>query len=57
MTRQATLYGLGVGPGDPELMTLKAWRILSLAPVIAYPETRAGSSLARRIAAPFMPDG
>lgn len=30
------LYGVGVGPGDPELMTLKAARILSEAPVIAY---------------------
>ena len=30
------LYGLGVGPGDPELMTVKAWRIISMAPVVAY---------------------
>ncbi|PPR73163.1 MAG: hypothetical protein CFH05_01217, partial [Alphaproteobacteria bacterium MarineAlpha3_Bin4] len=32
-----TLYGLGIGPGDPELLTLKAVRILKDAPVIAYP--------------------
>ena len=32
-----TLYGLGVGPGDPELLTLKAHRILTGAPVVAYP--------------------
>jgi precorrin-2/cobalt-factor-2 C20-methyltransferase len=57
MTRAGTLYGLGVGPGDPELITLKAWRILSLAPVVAYPETRSGASLARGIAAPFLPEG
>jgi precorrin-2/cobalt-factor-2 C20-methyltransferase len=30
------LYGVGVGPGDPELMTVKAARILSAAPVIAW---------------------
>jgi len=30
------LYGIGVGPGDPELMTLKAVRILSEVPVVAY---------------------
>ena len=34
MTR-GTLYGLGVGPGDPELLTLKAVRILREADVIA----------------------
>ena len=32
-----TLYGLGVGPGDPELMTLKAHRLISQAKVVAYP--------------------
>ena len=31
-----TLYGVGVGPGDPELLTMKAVRILAAAPVIAY---------------------
>lgn len=30
------LYGLGVGPGDPELITLKALRLLKSAPVVAY---------------------
>lgn len=30
------LYGVGVGPGDPELMTLKAARLLRTAPVVAY---------------------
>jgi len=31
-----TLYGVGIGPGDPELMTLKAARIIGAAPVIAF---------------------
>lgn len=35
------LYGLGVGPGDPELMTLKAKRILNAAGCIAIPKTSA----------------
>lgn len=33
-----TLYGLGVGPGDPELLTVKAFRTLKESPVIAYPK-------------------
>ena len=32
-----TLYGVGVGPGDPELITLKALRLLEAAPVVAFP--------------------
>ncbi|NEP56451.1 MAG: precorrin-2 C(20)-methyltransferase [Symploca sp. SIO2G7] len=32
-----TLYGISVGPGDPELITLKGLRILKEAPVIAFP--------------------
>lgn len=34
--RRGTLYGVGVGPGDPELMTLKAVRVLGEAKVVAY---------------------
>ncbi|NJL09347.1 MAG: precorrin-2 C(20)-methyltransferase, partial [Calothrix sp. SM1_7_51] len=30
------LYGVGVGPGDPELVTLKALRLLKSSPVVAY---------------------
>lgn len=36
MARQGRLYGIGVGPGDPELLTLKAVRLLKAAPVVAY---------------------
>ncbi|WP_062014019.1 precorrin-2 C(20)-methyltransferase [Aureimonas sp. AU4] len=50
-----TLYGLGLGPGDPELLTLKAHRILRSVPVIAYPAAEGSQSLARAIAAPHLP--
>ena len=32
-----TLYGIGMGPGDPELLTRKAYRLLATVPVIFYP--------------------
>jgi len=53
----AQVYGLGVGPGDPELLTLKALRLLRAAPVIAYPAPETGDSFARTIAAPHLPGG
>lgn len=49
-----TLYGIGVGPGDPELLTLKAYRLLRAVPVLAYPAPERGPSLARAIAAPHL---
>ena len=52
-----TVYGIGVGPGDPDLITLKAYRILQHVPVVAWPAPMEGESLARRIAAPHLPDG
>jgi precorrin-2/cobalt-factor-2 C20-methyltransferase len=52
-----TLYGIGVGPGDPDLITLKAHKILQAVPVIAYPAPEQGDSLARSIAAPHIPHG
>lgn len=52
-----TLYGLGVGPGDPELLTLKALRILRAAPVIAYPAPDTGPSFARQIVEGHLPGG
>ena len=45
------LYGLGVGPGDPELLTLKALRLLRAVPVVAYPTPEHGDSFARSIVA------
>lgn len=38
-----TLYGLGVGPGDPELITVKAFRVLKESEVIAYPVKQKGN--------------
>jgi precorrin-2/cobalt-factor-2 C20-methyltransferase len=46
-----TLYGVGVGPGDPELMTLKAARLIRAARVVAYPAPGGEASLARSVAA------
>ena len=52
-----TLYGIGVGPGDPELITLKALRILRSSPVIAYPAPDTGPSFARQIVESHLPGG
>jgi precorrin-2/cobalt-factor-2 C20-methyltransferase len=49
-----TLYGLGVGPGDPELLTLKAHRILRDTYVIAYPQPDNAPSFARSIVAQYL---
>lgn len=45
-----TLHLVGVGPGDPELLTLKAVRLLASVPVVAYPTTGEDSALALQIA-------
>lgn len=48
------LYGLGLGSGDPELLTLKAYRLLQAAPVVAYPVSDGGKSLSRSIVADYL---
>jgi precorrin-2 C20-methyltransferase/precorrin-3B C17-methyltransferase len=48
------LYGVGLGPGDPELVTVKAARLIAAADVIAYHSARHGRSVARSIAAPYL---
>ncbi|MCK4712231.1 MAG: precorrin-2 C(20)-methyltransferase [Marinosulfonomonas sp.] len=51
------LYGIGLGPGDAELLTLKAARLIGAAQVVAYPALAGGESFARSIAAEFIGDG
>lgn len=51
-----TVFGLGVGPGDPELITLKALKRLRAARAIAYPVQR-GASVARAIVASYLEPG
>ncbi len=48
--KSGTLFGVGLGPGDPELMTLKAARVLSSAPVVAHFRKAGRSGHARTIA-------
>ncbi len=49
------LYGVGVGPGDPELLTLKALRLLRSCPVVAYQSAEDKESIARGIVAQYLP--
>ena len=51
------LYGVGLGPGDPELVTVKAARVIGHADVVAYHSARHGRSIARRIAEPYLRAG
>ena len=53
---RGTLFGVGVGPGDPELMTVKAARLIASAKVIAYPTLAGSASFARAIAAAEISD-
>lgn len=53
--KKGILYGVGVGPGDPELLTLKAVRLLRRCPVIAAPQTKSGETLALDIVRQAVP--
>ncbi len=57
MSSRGTLFGVGLGPGDPELVTVKAARVIAEADVVAYHSARHGRSIARRIAAPYLRPG
>ena len=50
------LYGVGVGPGAPDLMTLRAARLIAGAAVLAYPTLAGADSFARAIAADLITD-
>ncbi len=57
LRQSGRLYGIGVGPGDPELLTLKALRLLRAAAVIAYPAPEHGDSFARAIVGKWLDRG
>ena len=57
MTARGTLWGVGLGPGDPELVTVKAARVIGEADVVAYHSARHGRSIARGIAEPYLRPG
>ncbi|MEV0702356.1 precorrin-2 C(20)-methyltransferase [Saccharopolyspora sp. NPDC050389] len=54
---KGTLFGVGLGPGDPELVTVKAARLIERAEVIAYHSARHGRSIARSVAEPYLRPG
>ncbi|MGY1737916.1 precorrin-2 C(20)-methyltransferase [Geodermatophilus sp. SYSU D00684] len=51
------LYGVGLGPGDPELVTVKAARLIGAADVVAFHAAQHGRSVARALAAPYLREG
>ncbi|WP_330230034.1 precorrin-3B C(17)-methyltransferase [Nocardia sp. NBC_00508] len=57
MSVPGKLWGVGLGPGDPELVTVKAAKVIEAADVIAFHSARHGRSISRRIAAPYMRHG
>src|SRR6516162_970215 len=54
LSMAGTLYGVGLGPGDPELVTVKAVRLIAAADVVAYHSARHGRSVARLIVEPYL---
>ena len=50
----AKIYGIGMGPGDPELITMKGFKILEQCKVIAYPAPPDKKSFVREIAARWL---
>lgn len=54
--KRGKLYGVSVGPGDPELITLKALRVMREAQVIALPHENRESCVAYQIARQAVPE-
>ncbi len=52
-----TVYGVGLGPGDPDLITRRAARLIAGAAVLAYPTLAGAPSFARSIAADLIAPG
>jgi precorrin-2/cobalt-factor-2 C20-methyltransferase len=56
-SQMGTLFGIGVGPGDPDLVTIKAAKILGRVDIVyAAASTRNHHSLAKDIARPHVPE-
>jgi len=53
---RGVFYGVGVGPGDPELMTMKAVRLIQQCDLVTYLSSENGNSMARTIAASALKD-
>ena len=53
---RGVFYGVGVGPGDPELMTMKAVRLVQACDLVTYLSSDNGNSMARNIAAMALAD-
>lgn len=55
---RGTFYGIGVGPGDPELLTVKAIKAIEAADVLIAPKTeKKDGSVALKIARPYLKEG
>ena len=54
--RKGVLYGVGVGPGDPELLTIKAVKLIKECDILAIPQKKSGECFAYRIALDAVPE-
>ena len=56
-SRTGRLYGVGLGPGDPSLLTVRAVEVIGAVDVVAFHSARHGRSIARSIASRYFRDG